>query len=87
MKSHALCLKLEEYWSEQLPSIPKPDRDQFQKWIHIHGYSAEPLRHAIRAAVRRLTRQPFNDEAHPVQFVSAVALHYLKEAAGLERAA
>jgi hypothetical protein len=88
MKSQTLCEELEAFWDEQLPSIPRPPRAQFEKWIHIHGYSGEPLRHAIRAAVRRLMRRPFNDERHHIQFLSAVALDFLKEtAAGMDRAA
>jgi hypothetical protein len=79
MASHKLCTELETYWDENLPTVPRPGRDQFERWAHVHRYSGEPLRHAIRAAVRRLTRRPFNDAAHPVQFVSAVALHYMNE--------
>jgi hypothetical protein len=79
MAVHTLTPQLEAYWSEVLPSIPAPSRDQFERWLHIHGYNPEPLRHAIRTGARRLTRTPFNDAQHPVQYVSAVALSYIKD--------
>ncbi|SRR5713101_7991042 len=79
MTTQMLATRLEVYWDEQIPTIPRPDRDQFEKWIHIHGYNPEPMRHAIRSAARRLTRKPFNDAQHPVQYLSAVALGYISE--------
>jgi hypothetical protein len=80
MAKFALIPQLEAYWDEHLPSIPRPSRDQFEKWLHIHGYSGEPLKAAIRSGARRLTRTPFNDERHPVQYISAVALAYMDDA-------
>ncbi len=79
MAKFALVPQLEAYWDEMLPSIPRPSREQFERWLHIHGYSAEPLKHAIRSGARRLTRTPFNDDRHPVQYVSAVALGFLRD--------
>jgi hypothetical protein len=76
---HTLAPQLESFWDEHLPSIPRPNRDQFEKWLHIHAYDAEPLKHAIRSASRRLTRKPFNDAQHPIQYLSAVALGYINE--------
>jgi hypothetical protein len=79
MAVHALTPQLEAYWLEVLPSIPVPNSDQFERWLHIHGYTTEPLKHAIRSAARRLTRKPFNDSQHHLQYISAVALSYLNE--------
>jgi len=78
MATHTLVTQLEAYWSEILPTVPRPSRSQFEKWVHIHKYSAEPLKHAIRSAARRLTRIRFNDTQHPVQYCSAVAIAFLK---------
>jgi hypothetical protein len=78
MKKFELIPQLEAYWDEMLPSVPRPKRDQFEMWIHIHRYDPQPLRYAIRSAARRLTRTPFNDDRHPVQYCSAVALSYLR---------
>ena len=90
MVTHSISAELEKYWDEQIPTIPRPNRDQFEKWVHIHSYNAEPLKHAIRSAVRRLIRKPFNDAQHPIQYLSAVALGYIneqKEAAETRKAA
>jgi hypothetical protein len=88
MKTDSIASQLEKFWDEHIPAIPRPNRDQFEKWVHIHGYDAEPLRHAIRSAVRRLTRKPFNDAQHPIQYLSAVALGYINEQKqGLEKKA
>jgi len=40
MAKFALVPQLEAYWDEMLPSIPRPSREQFERWLHIHGYSA-----------------------------------------------
>jgi hypothetical protein len=77
--------ELEAYWREHLPSIPLPDYGQFHQWLHIHQLDVEPLRHAIRAAERRLIRgTKFNDPQHHLQYLSAVALAYMHRAAGVE---
>jgi uncharacterized protein YbcC (UPF0753/DUF2309 family) len=79
MVSNTVAPQLEAYWDEHLPSIPRPNRNQFEMWLHIHKYNVEPLRFAIRSAARRLTRTPFNDPQHNLQYISAVALSYLRE--------
>jgi hypothetical protein len=82
---------LEMLWEKIIPSIPKPPRNQFEKWAHIHAYQTASLETAFRAAARRLEKgRRFNDAAHPLQFISGVANQHrtnAKQAADMKKAA
>jgi hypothetical protein len=61
-------------------TVNSPTKPRTVRALHIHGYSPEPLKAAIRSAARRLMRgKLFNDDRHPIQFCSAVALSFLNE--------
>ena len=82
---------LEMLWEKIIPSIPKPPRNQFEKWAHIHAYQTESLEAAFRAAARRLAKgRNFNDSLHPMQFISGVANQHrtnAKQVAEMKKAA
>jgi hypothetical protein len=69
---------LELFWKIKLPSIPKPDREQFLRWLRIHQDDGSALRYGIKAAEKRLLRVEFGDANHPITFISAVALAHVK---------
>jgi hypothetical protein len=73
--------RIEQWWFQLLPSIPKPERQQFEIWARIHADDLTRLRRGMDVAVERLRKRPFNDAEHPIRFISAVANSLRKVAA------
>lgn len=78
---------LSAWWAELLPELEKPNHQQFIRWARIHSATLEPMRYAFLCASRRLLYRPFNDVAHPCQYISSRANDYRFRLERLERAA
>lgn len=68
---------LERMWDEMLPTLQKPDRQQFVRWIRIANFDLAPIFHGFKMAQRKLLwGGKFNDPQHPVAYISSCANNY-----------
>jgi hypothetical protein len=71
--------ELRELWKKNLPGLPLPSNEQFQRWLSPTYGDCEPLLYAMNKAARRMRFHKWNDPLHHVSWISAVSLAHWKE--------
>jgi hypothetical protein len=77
-KRPEIVRELSDLWRQELPGLPVPSDEQFERWLRPSYGDPKPLVFAMGRAARRMRFFAWNDPTHHLRWISAVSLKFHK---------